>query len=399
MSTEPKHYLDPENWILPSNKEAAEHYQNDWRGKEGNIKSLMQFRRHLSPLDVYCYLKDRFGSPNGMFNILKSPTSDNLIHWDFLLKCEDVFICIMGKHRSLEILVNGNLNKEEWQTLVENFRQGFSSHAKGKSEEKNKLEEWAVFINRYSELCSEAEIHHDIISDLQNYQYVSPVISDEVEKWQKKQEEVTDQFRKLQQASLSLKMLTPIILEAFINFLILTTCKKEIREHKPTYEARIKEKLHIKVPSLHLTCDYFAKAIDTNVEEYKHFKRIMDNRNWFFHGNADPRKDCLEKVYFERNTPIFKNGGDVFEHFFSALIEMIQPKKILDDYIHAHEFILYVIECLDPKYKDEFWMMLKVSTLGFNTKSERFGILFPDYLVSSFLPGTPTDIGLFDKKE
>jgi len=58
------------------------------------FKSFLVVRRHLSPVDVYCYLKARFGEPNGLQNFLRKDDSDNWIQWDFNLRVanEDVYV-------------------------------------------------------------------------------------------------------------------------------------------------------------------------------------------------------------------------------------------------------------------------------------------------------------------
>jgi hypothetical protein len=47
-------------------------------------KSLLVVREHLSPVDVYCYLKARFGEPKGFQTFLRDDSSDNWIHWDLI---------------------------------------------------------------------------------------------------------------------------------------------------------------------------------------------------------------------------------------------------------------------------------------------------------------------------
>lgn len=390
-------FLDPENWRAPSKQELIKHYEAKSKSEKG-ISSVISFRKHLSPVDVYTYLKARFGEPNGFLNFMKSSSSDNLIHWEYLLVCENVAINIMGMHRAVDIILQGEITDDEWKILLKNLRNAYPKHAKEKSKVLKSLEEWSVFINRYSELCSEAAIHHDKITELQDFQFKMPPIPSEdgiTNEWQENFQQQAASFHELQQACLALKLVTPILLESFINLLILIMCKKEIRENQTIYAARVREDLHIKIPSLHLTCAHFSKAVDTESDEYKNFSRIMNNRNWFFHGNTDPKKDKLETVYFEGNTPLYKTPGNVHEKFFSTLLNMIQPKAILEDYLKAHEFIVYVVNCIKQEHREYVWRTLESNSLGYNEKEKRFGVLFPDFLVSSHLPGIKTDETLF----
>ncbi len=390
-------FLDPENWRAASPKELIHHYHVKIKSKKYRASEIF-FEKYLSPVDVYTYLKARFGEPNGFSNFLKSRGSDNLIHWDYLLICEDVAINIMGANRSVEVIISKNITDDGWRVFVENFRKAYQKHAKKKSEIFKNLEEWSVFINRYSELCSEAEKQYDKIIELKDFKFKTPPIppeKDMMDEWNEQFDGLTNNFHELQQACLNLKLLTPILVEAFINLLILVLCKKEIRENKRIYDARIREDLHIKISSLHLTCDKFSKPVDTNSAEYKNFHSIMNNRNWFFHGNADPYKDRLETVYFEKNTPLYKTPGNLYDKYFGALLNMIRPTEVLEDYIKAHEFIIHVVNCIEQEHQEQIWFMLESNRLGYNEKEKRFGVLFSNSLYSMLLPEMKTDEGLF----
>tara|TARA_B110000503_G_scaffold64477_1_gene101592 strand:- start:2156 stop:2629 length:474 start_codon:yes stop_codon:yes gene_type:complete len=75
---------------------------NEKDGLSNNLKkrggSSLAIRKEISPLDMYCYLKARFGNPNGPFSNLfrDKNTADNLIHWDFVIKSNSEDIMILG---------------------------------------------------------------------------------------------------------------------------------------------------------------------------------------------------------------------------------------------------------------------------------------------------------------
>ncbi len=392
-------FLNPVNWESPSKNELISYYESK-KDRKGKVSVLM-FQNHLSQVDVYCYLKARFGEPNGIINFIKSPTSDNYIHWEYLLKSGNIFINLMGIGRGVQICIEEKVDKSSWRKIVENFREEFSNVGKDKLSVLKSLEEWTEFINRYSELCAEAAIHFDKVQKLENFKFEMPAYpvnkasAINVKKWHQDAKKRTRLFTELKHSSLVLKLLTPVLLEAFINLVILIMCKPEIRKNENIYNARVREELHIKIPSLHITCNHFEKAVDVNSTEYKSFSRIMNDRNWFFHGNADPKKDKLETVYFEKNTPIYKAAGNVHDKYFGALLEMIRPGEILSDYIKAHEFIIYVVNCMSKRAQNEMWQILQATTLGYNEKKERYGVLFNGLLVSGHAPGLENDEELF----
>ncbi len=310
--------INPKFWEVPNAQEAAEYYER--KKNQASKGSVIKFERYLSQIDVYCYLKARFGEPNGLANLFKSPTSDNYIHWEYLLKCDNTFISIMGIGRTIQIVIDESLDQNSWRTLVENFREEFRTEGSIKSATLRNLEEWVEFINRYSELCNEASAHFDKIEKLKGFDFNMlpyPQSESDYSTWLKSSKKKGRVFGELRHSCLVLKLITPVMLEAFINLIILVACKPEIRKNKTIYEARVREEMHVKVPALHLTCAGFKTAIDTETQEYKNFARIMNNRNWFFHGNADPKKDKIETVFLIKTHQFLKKQ----ETFIACILE------------------------------------------------------------------------------
>jgi len=52
-----------------------------------------------------CYLKARFGEPNGFQTFLRRDSSDNWIHWDFNLKAAGEGIWIGGTYREVHFML------------------------------------------------------------------------------------------------------------------------------------------------------------------------------------------------------------------------------------------------------------------------------------------------------
>jgi hypothetical protein len=69
--------LDISSWRIATKEELRAFMDLDARAR--SKPSVLAVRHHLSPVDVYCYLKGRFGDPNGFQNFLRRDDSDNLI--------------------------------------------------------------------------------------------------------------------------------------------------------------------------------------------------------------------------------------------------------------------------------------------------------------------------------
>ena len=98
--------MDVPAWRAFTNREMISYLEriksiSSKRTENPIFKSRLVIRKTLSPVDVYCYLKARFGEPNGFQNRLRHDTSDNLFHWDFNLKAAREDVYISGTYREV----------------------------------------------------------------------------------------------------------------------------------------------------------------------------------------------------------------------------------------------------------------------------------------------------------
>jgi hypothetical protein len=110
-------------------------------------------RHHLSPVDVYCYLKARFGEPNGFQNWLRRDTSDNWIHWDYYLKAGDQDVYLCGMSREIHFLLSEKMTDENWRDLVLAVKADYGRVGREKSAILKSLEHWVTFPNKFVEIA------------------------------------------------------------------------------------------------------------------------------------------------------------------------------------------------------------------------------------------------------
>lgn len=67
-------------------------------GSESRPKGWASFGigNELKPSDLYCYLHAKYGPPNGLQNFLRNDSSNNLIHWEWVLVSEAGFMSFLG---------------------------------------------------------------------------------------------------------------------------------------------------------------------------------------------------------------------------------------------------------------------------------------------------------------
>lgn len=77
-------YSSPQTWRMFTREEHLDYLdtldKHDRGGESAGRGDILVVQNLVSPLDLYTYLKARFGEPNGMQNLLRSNDSDNIFH-------------------------------------------------------------------------------------------------------------------------------------------------------------------------------------------------------------------------------------------------------------------------------------------------------------------------------
>ncbi len=385
--------LNVETWRASTRTEVAEFLDASKKSKERKRETLA-VRTKLRPVDVYAYLRARFGEPNGFQNFLrKEDDSDNIVHWDFQLKAgnEDVYIC--GHLREVHLIVLEKLTDEEWKELINAIKADFSRVAKDKSAIVKSFEKYILFQNKYSAiagLC--ADLHASILDAPGPVDAIYPSESKEsLDESRKSMEERSKRIEKLFGDCLKLRLLMPIMAEAYINMLILTFCRSAIRDDETAYNSFLRTNIPERLELLCVNCDGFSKAVDKSVPGYGDFMTIINRRNFALHGNVDPVREPIEVVYFEERRPLFVHPGNNIELLFQYMEAQADPASLLREYEQLHGFLVEMTECLVPRSKRFFEQVISDAYPGFRVDVRRPTRLFPDHYVWSGFPGMRYD--------
>lgn len=370
-----------------------------WLPNESNsddiydIHSWRNTLKALSPLDLYKFLKAKFGPPNGFTMFLKKESTDNLIHWHYTILSDENVINFLGNSSGIEInlrlLKNIPFSSEKWEILISNIKSSFSKYGKEMNEVQSGLEKWSLFINPYTRL-------YDTLVDLTRQ--LKKLDLTEVEMFQPSTDEKTkdvyfenlnnwiNNVDKAAVLGTTIRMLSPVLAEAFINLLILTFSKIEFKKDKRLYESLIRQQIDIRVKTLHLNCNGFVKQIDSDKNEFKNFQTMMNGRNDFLHGNVDPQRLTFEDVYFDQTfIPLFKNDEGIIRKMLKNYLTHVEPDKALADFKIVTDFINFVLEHLGEKESKLIQMLMISRTPGINSKTNRLGILFSPGLAETFM--------------
>lgn len=143
--------FDLSKWRFPESTEITA-YLEDQATKR--VVTIWANDGSISPLDLYCYLKARFGPPNGISMLFRKPSSENAIQWHYTLFSTSSMIDFFGMNRLLEIRVSGisQVSDFDWRSFIERIKGDFRNWASQMSEVRRSLEKWSLFINPFKRL-------------------------------------------------------------------------------------------------------------------------------------------------------------------------------------------------------------------------------------------------------
>jgi hypothetical protein len=378
--------FDIENW-----SPASLEYQSKQSEREGSLPLVHYWKnsqKELSPFNLYKLLKAKFGIPNGSGMLFKNDTTDNLLHWHYVFLIDYRELHFFGMSSGIEIILKSDailsFEKEDWKTLIDCIKKSYSKYGKKMGEIQKGFEKYTLFINPFARLKGTLREH---IFALKNLDLEEPPLTD----FKHVSEEAGNYSENLNSwiynvesaASLgtSIRMLCPVVVESFINLLLLVLAKEDFKADKRLYDNLIRQQIDIRVKTLHINCVGFERSIKGNEEPFKSFQSLMNHRNDFLHGNINPTKLMFEDVFFDlNNIPLFKKDDSIIKKTMKNYLQNVESKKAFEDYKTVQTFINFVLEHLKPRERKMIKLLMETRMPGYNNKTKRIGVLFPNAL-------------------
>lgn len=355
--------------------------------KEFPEKGLVRwvFTDNISPLDLYVYLKARFGPPNGFQMFLKNPDSDNYIHWHWTLQVNEDIIDFLGFNMHAEAWLYGypDFSELKGQHFEETIKRDFKNIGKGMSQIRKSLEKWHIFVNPYNRLRKVIDRFSTELNNLSMDKIELPELPqtpEEVKVFDEKFKNCLESYSKALGLSTSLRMLAPVLAEAFVNLVIFLLAKPDIKQDRRMYDDVLRREIDVRVKSLHINCEGFNRAIPSDTQEFKDFHTLMNGRNDFLHGNIDPTKLKYDVIFFDKNTPIPKAYKNFSELALVNSLIHVEPEAALSDVSIVNRFIKLVIAQMNNTVAERVEMFMETSNPGWRDDTMRAGILFPPHI-------------------
>lgn len=346
---------------------------------------VWKWRTEVTPADLYCYLYSRFGSPNGPQNFLRNDSSDNLIHWEWVLDHPSGIIHIQGMNFRTEIWLSSGIvtSDADSKVFAEQLKADFANYGKKMSENRKFLENWTEFVNPYYRLRSAvdkmlSEVHAlNIQPDTKSF----PDCSDNYDIQQDDLGEMLERYSKGLGLCFGIRSMLPVMAEAYVNFLLFVLMRPDLKNDERLRENTIRQPIDVRVKTLHITCLGFAKPVNFETPQCKSFHKLANERNDLLHGNVVLEKLSFNDVYFHGRVPVFNEYKSLWERTVGVEINAVGLQHLTHEVVTVDSFIEYLTSCMEPDVKKNIDMMVTKRVLGLNKQNGRVGILFSDQLV------------------
>lgn len=351
--------------------------------------SMLQLRNEVRPIDLYCYLQARFGIPNGIQNLLRTDSSDNLIHWEWTLAHYEGLVFFAGLNFRTDVTFRGSLcaGYADRDELVAQLKADFAHYGQQMAVVRRSLEHWIEFVNPYQRIRQAIEQLMKEIDALNlkpeedRLDNILDGISPEhlQTAWEQTAERYTRGFG----LCFGVRSMLPVMAEAFVNLLLYVLLRPELKGDQRLRDNIFRQPIDIRVKTLAINCQGFKTSPDYLSQACKDYHTLVNERNDLLHGNVVIDKLKFNEVYFLGKVPVFREYRTLWERS----IGMTQTAVGLDALKHelsvVNEFTSYLVSCLDDPFRQQLELIADRYDLGLNTKTQRLGILFPPWLVDA----------------
>ena len=354
---------------------------------EKSRRAMLELRNEIKPLDLFCYLGARFGPPNGIQNILRNDHSDNLVHWDWTLKYNDVMVSFWGTNFRTDLFVVGEIEFAEAERLelIQKVLADLRNHGPQMGKVRKELERWTEFVNPYWRLTRainslQVELNSLNLATSLSTNFNTPSSAvDQGEEWR----QASSAYSKAFGLCFGIRSMLPVWAEAFLNLLIFIQARPEIKADARHLESIFRQQIDLRIKGLHIHCFGFEKPVDYSTPACKKFHTLINERNDLLHGNVVPEKQKFNEVYFIGKVPVFTEYRSLWERTLGVDSQAVGLDRLQAEVATVSEFKEYILSCLKPEVGDFMRFALKKRHLAKNHEDGRFGILFPDHLVDS----------------
>ncbi len=352
--------------------------------------TCLALRNEIAPSDLYCYLHARFGPPNGPQNFLRNDSSDNLVHWEWMLRAGAGWILFQGMNfRTTVMLLDVlDIGQADMPYLAAQIKADFGRHGKQMAELRKSLEDWTEFINPYQRIRSSvSSLRRELLAlNLQPENEAIPDITSAQQVLDTDWSEISARYSKGLGLCFGIRSMLPVMAEAFVNLLLFALMRPELKSDERLRDNAIRQPIDVRIKTLSMTCIGFESQIDYKHAAFKAYHTLVNERNDLLHGNVVLDKLKFNEVYFNGRVPVFKHYRSLWERTVGVDIQAVGLDRLAHEIQVVDELIAQLKRHLDSKTLQFIEQVSAERDLALDAGRGIFGVLFSRRLVDVFLP-------------
>lgn len=267
--------------------------------------------------------------------------------------------------------------------LIAHIKSEFAKFGKEMSRIRNNdLEDWDLFVNPYQQLKSSVEqLHNDLVAlqlDPTAEKIDNPTDSASYKRFETDWKDLMARYNRGIGLAMSLKIMTPILAESFVNFVIFILCRPDIKKNPRLFDSVVRANIDVRIQSLHINCIGFKQPVEWSSPPCKAYNSVVNQRNDVLHGNISPEKLKIGEIFFKGKIPVFKEYQTLWQHSIGVSLDASGFFSVQDELRVVNEFIEYVLGCMKSAYMENVKFMSERRDLGLNKENGRIGVLLPD---------------------
>ncbi len=332
----------------------------------------------ISPAELFCYLAGRFGQPTGCFSHIPREHFKEAINWHFLLCLPEGPVDVVSLNFRTEVYlpVCFECSAGDFADVV---KADMPHHKVAIEAVEAKATKWVSFLNPYAQLVESSQLM------LERAKSLAAILQDDMDAPVSPAE--TARFvgafnadypvaMELSGLCLSIRMMCPVMIEAFLNLVLFTLAKTERRSAPGGLAALTRERVMDKVKFLHQNCDHFLRPVDWSTPVCQEFADLRRRRNDMLHGNVDPLGQKYETIWLWEKAPLFTRVLGPYERALGSKMSVHPLPEVEKDFHLVEAFEEYVLSCMKPEVAGEVRNILGSIDLAFDQDRNKLGILF-----------------------
>jgi hypothetical protein len=332
----------------------------------------------ITPADLFCYLAARFGHPTGFFSNVPRAHFKEAINWHFLLCLPEGLVDVVSLNFRTEVYLPlcFECSAGDFADVV---KADMPHHKVAIEAVEAKATKWVSFLNPYAQLVESSQLMLErarSLAAILQADMDAPVSPAETARFVGAFNAHYPLALELSGLCLSIRMMCPVTIEAFLNLVLYALAKTELRSAPDGLAALTRERVMDKVKFLHLNCDHFLRPVDWASPVCQEFDDLRRRRNDMLHGKVDPLGQKYETIWLWGSAPLFTRVLGPYERALGSKMSAHPLPEVEKDFRLVEAFEEYVLSCMQPEVAEEVRNILGSIDLAYDQDRDKLGILF-----------------------